>query len=46
MVQILTQRVCALSARPSFIGLVDGGLAAIAVLSVAFGLAAVLGILS
>ena len=46
MVQVLSQRFSALSSRPSFVGLVDGALAAIAVLSVAFGLAAVLGILS
>jgi hypothetical protein len=46
MVQVLSQRFTALSSSRRFAGLVDGGLAAIAVLCVAFGLAAVLGILT
>jgi hypothetical protein len=46
MVQVFSQRLCALSTPASLIGLVDGGVAAIAVLSVGFGLAAVLGILN
>ena len=46
MVQVLSQRLAALSSRSSVTGLVDGGLAAIAVLCVGFGLAAVLGILN
>jgi hypothetical protein len=46
MVQVLSQRLCALSTPVSLVDLVDGGLAAIAVLSVGFGLAAVLGILN
>ncbi len=46
MVQILSQRLSTLSTPASIIGLVDGGLAAIAVLSVGFGLAAVLGVLN
>jgi len=48
MVQILSQRLSTLSAlsnRSCITGLVDGGLAAIAVISVGVGLAAVLGIL-
>jgi hypothetical protein len=46
MVQVLGQRFSALSSHPSVTGLIDAGLAATAVLGVAFGLAAVLGILS
>ncbi len=49
MVRVLSQRLSTLSAlsnRPYFTSLVDGGLAALAVVSVGVGLAAVLGILN
>ena len=46
MNQALSQRPAERPSSASLTGLIDGGLAAIAVLCVGFGLAAVLGILS